>query len=100
MLQASVPSILNLIHKMVNSILSSGFYPYAWTTQSLSPLHKKGLNTDPKNYKGIAIANNLSKIYLQILHTRLLKFCTLNNIVSDNQIVYKNDSRTADHILT
>ena len=99
-LKICVPAMIEPITKLFNTILTHGLYPNQWTTQSLSPLHKKGSVYMPDNYRGIAIGNGLAKIFLQVLHKRLLGFSDKHNLIPPNQIGYKKGSRTTDHILT
>ena len=83
-----------------NKILSNSEFPDLWRDNTLTPIHKKGDKLDPKNYRGIAVSNSLSKLFCTILNERLHKHCIKHNLIPPNQIGFKRGSRTADHILT
>ena len=75
-------------------------YPSSWRVHSLTPLHKKGDTSKPANYRGIAVGCCLSKVFLGVLHNRLLEFVDKHKLIPNCQIGYKHGSRTSDHILT
>ncbi len=83
-----------------NAIFINCIYPLLWRTNFLTPIHKKGTNTETSNYRGIAVGSNLSKLFLSILNTRLTRFCTKMQIIPSNQLGYQKGCRTSDHILT
>ena len=87
-------SILNLF----NQCLENGVYP--WTTSVVTPLHKKGSIYDPNNYRAIAVASNLGKLFAGILLQRLIKYRAEFNPDTANQLGFCQGAQTADHILT
>ena len=66
----------------------------------LKPIHKKGNDTDPRNYRGIVISSCLSKFFAKILHNRIEKYISDNSIMNENQTGFRKQYRTSDHILT
>ena len=100
MLKASAIKIIKPLCKLFNVIFKSGFFPKNWRINTLTPLFKKGDPTSTDNYRGIAVSGNLSKLFLSILHRRLLNFATDHNLVPACQIGYKKNASTSDHILT
>ena len=76
------------------------FWPTATFPYTLTPLHKQGSSNVCDNYKGIAVANCISILFLTILQWRLCTFAENDNLIPNNQISPKKGSRTADHILT
>ena len=65
---------------------------------SKSPIISGYDKYDPSNYRGISITSNLGKRFNKIIHARLLKFIGSNNLICENQIGFKENCRTADHI--
>ena len=61
---------------------------------------KKGDDLNPKNYRGIAVAVSISKLFLTVLQLRLKRFSEKNGLIPDCQIAYKDKHSTLDHILT
>ena len=100
MFKAGINSLLFPLHKIFNSVLTHGYFPKAWQTNTLTPLFKKGDQYDPKNYRGIAVSSSISKIFLTIMQKRLSNFAYSNNLIPSCQIAYKRNSSTSDHILT
>ena len=52
------------------------------------------------NYRGIALTSSLTKLFARILHNRLQNFLQSNNILSAEQIGFRENFRTADHVFT
>lgn len=62
MLKAGHTELLPMLTKLFNVILTNGCFPDTWRINMLSPLHKKGDNTCPEKYRGIAVSSNVSKL--------------------------------------
>ena len=77
-----------------------GLFPKIWNESFLVLLHKKGDKFDPGNYRGISISSNIGKLFNKVIYKRLLTFMNNKNLISKNQIGFKEKSRTADHIFT
>jgi hypothetical protein len=100
MIIASAPFTIPYILHLFNKCLTTGTFPTAWGTNTLTPLHKKGSVNLCENYRGIAVSSCFAKLFLTVLHNRLSNFVDNNNLIPPNQIGYKKGSRTSDHILT
>ena len=87
-------AILNLF----NQCLVTGAYP--WSTSVVTPLHKKGSIYDPNNYRAIAVASNLGKLFASILLKRLITFRSIHDPDTPNQLGFCQNAMTSDHILT
>ena len=88
----------NALLHLYNHILSSGLYPHNWKLSIITPIHKKSDIHDPSNYRGIAVADCMSKLFCKILNERLINFLKLKNIWSINQNGFMEKRRTDDNI--
>ena len=66
----------------------------------LTPLHKKGSLYDPNNYRVIAVASNIGKLFSSILLERLVSFRKSNGPDTYNQLGFCKQAQTSDHLLT
>ena len=98
MLKAGQSRLLAPLCKLFNGILTSGRYPSQWASGRIMSLHKKGDVSDPANYRGITMSSCLGKLFNSILNSRLYAFMEKNNIIPQEQIGFKRNHRTADHI--
>ena len=64
------------------------------------PIHKEGPKEDPDNYRGICVGSALMKTLSTMMNSRLTKYVQDNNLINEEQIGFKEDNRTSDHILT
>ncbi|KAL5272263.1 hypothetical protein ACHWQZ_G000471 [Mnemiopsis leidyi] len=97
-LKSSGATMRSAILNIFNQCMEFGVYP--WGTSVVTPLHKKGSIYDPNNYRAIAVASNLGKLFAGILLQRLIKFRAINDPDTPNQLGFCKEAQTADHILT
>ena len=64
----------------------------------IAPIFKSGDANQAKNYRGITISNVLSKIYSQILLSRLNKWSEKYEILCKNQFGFQKGKSTSDCI--
>ena len=89
-----------LLLKLFNLILDTGCVLPDWVMSYIVPIHKDGSKSDPSNYRGISLLSCLGKFFLSIVHNRLAKFTSDNNILSASQLGFQKGNRTSDaHII-
>ena len=98
MLKYSQTYIISILNKLFNLIFSHGKYPYSWGISYITPLHKSGSKHEPTNYRGIAIGDNIGKLFNRILNNRLSKFLKSNDLICQEQIGFVEGCRTSDHM--
>ena len=90
----SIPSIfvkntaMNLIYPLsiiFNQSLNSGKLPSLWTQAIVVPIHKKGLRSNPKNYRPISLTSIFCRLLEAILHQHISKHLTVNKLLSHSQ---------------
>ena len=96
--KASACMILPLLTKLFNRILSHGSYPKIWAEGMITPLHKKGSQLSPDNYRGITISSSLGKLFGIVMNNRLNKFCDDHNLIDERQSSHKKGARTSDNM--
>ena len=60
---------------------------------------KKGSKTDPDNYRGIALATCMSKLFAAVLNLRLLNFVLEKGVISKNQLGFMPGNRCSDALI-
>ena len=93
-----IKSVADLIAEplsiIINHSLYSATFPNSLKLAKIIPIFKSGKKSDPANYRPIALLNNFSKIYEKVIHTRMLKFITSQNILYDNQFGFRANYST------
>ena len=93
----SNPSVLL---KLCNLVLSNNSILPDWVVSYIVPIYKDGSKSDPTNYRGISLLSCIGKLFLSVLHDRLLQFTADNNVLSEAQLGFKKGNRTSDaHII-
>ena len=84
-----------------NLILSTGNFPEIWLLGIIKPIYKKkGLKSDPNNYRGITLVSCLSKVFTGVLNRRLSEFLEINGRLNMNQAGFRANFSTIDHIFS
>ena len=92
------PNHLEALCNIFNACFDSGKYP--WTRSIITPLHKKGPRSDPDNYRAVAVSSAIGKLLSSILLLRLTKFRSAICPDPPNQLGFRKDCQTTDHIFT
>ena len=61
-------------------------------------LHKKGDRTDLKNYRGITVNPNISKLFSRIIECRLMTVVEEGNMIGEFQGAVRKGRHTTDNI--
>ena len=100
MLKNTTVKFQQAILKLLNLVLSVGYFPDIWNQGLITPIFKSGDKLDPNNYRGICVNSNLGKVLCSIMNTRFIDFLNEHNVLSKSQIGFLPKHRTADHIYT
>ena len=100
MLKHGSSVFINALKKLFNQISNDGNFPSCWNESYIVLINKKGSKNNPANYRGISLTSCLRKLFNKVMNARLLKYIDSINLIRENQIGFKRNSRTSDHILT
>jgi len=73
--------------------------PSRWAQSAITPIYKGGAESEPGNYRGIAVGTALAKLYATILNQRLTGWLEANGLRALGQGGNREDHRTTDHAL-
>ena len=93
-------NILDLLLQYINLCLKKSLIGKSLCLDLINPIHKEGDKSDPNNYRGICISSAILKLITSLIYERFLKYVENNNLLSKNQIGFKRNGRTSDHLLT
>ncbi|BES91195.1 Reverse transcriptase (RNA-dependent DNA polymerase) [Nesidiocoris tenuis] len=85
---------------LFNHILAAGEVPVGWGRVKLYLLHKKGDQTDPSNYRGIALMSTIVKVFTTILADRLTSWANVRGVLPEEQAGFRAKRSCTDHIFT
>ena len=75
------------IAKICNTSISSGLFPNDWKIAKLKPLYKKGLKTNPENFRPTSLLPLMSKVIERIVYSQV------DDVLLQNVILYNYQSR-------
>ena len=96
-----LPSIsLEFLLQVFNEVWVSGRFPTSWKEATIIPIPKPGKdNTDPSNYRPIALTSCLCKTLERMINTRLIWFLESNGLITNFQCGFRSRRSTVDHLV-
>ncbi|UYV70767.1 hypothetical protein LAZ67_8000536 [Cordylochernes scorpioides] len=91
---------LIILSNLFNKILTKSQVPSQWSKTIIQPIFKNGDPNAPSNYRGIALINNLSKLFTSILKKRLSNWIENRKLIAENQAGFRSGYSCQDHIFT
>lgn len=80
---------LLFIQVFLNSIWNTEITPKSWGNFVMTMLHEKDDPEIASNYRPITLTNCISKIFMQILNTRLESWVAKNNLLPEHQCGFR-----------
>ena len=77
------PQVTNIFSK---SILT-GIYPSEWKTARVTPVFKKGIKSDPNNYRPISAIPIVSKVFEKNVYNQLYHYLNENKLLLSCQFI-------------
>ena len=78
-------SISKPLSLLFNFSLSSSKFPDLLKSSTVIPIFKKGVRSDPKNYRPISLTSIISKVFEKAVLKYLLPYLLTNNLITDKQ---------------
>ncbi len=86
------------ISTIINKSLQTGTVPTSLKLAKVIPIYKTKDKTDMGNYRPISLLPTISKILEKVVHNRLYKFLSINDILFENQFGFRPGHSTSDAI--
>ena len=83
----------------IHSFMSVGQIPAEWKSAIIIPLHKKGMSSDPSNYRTISLTSVFSKLMERVVVLDLLAYLQSNNLINKQQHGFLKKRCTATNLL-
>ena len=93
-------SSLEFLLQVFNKVWVSGRFPTSWKEATIIPIPKPGKdNTDPSNYRPIALTSCPCKTLERMINTRLIWFLESNGLITNFQFGFRSKRSTVDHLV-
>ena len=89
-----------LISKLINLSFETGQFPTAMKLAKITPVHKKGSQTDLDNYRPISLLSNINKAFEKIMYERVYKFLSTQNSFFEKQFGFRVKHSTAHALIS
>ena len=91
---------LLILLTIFNRIWDDGELPSSWKEAIIIPIPKPGKdNSDPLNYRPIALTSCVCKTLERMINSRLVWFLESNNLITNFQSGFRNRRSTNDHLV-
>ena len=88
-LKATSMEISPMLTHLFQQSLNSGILPAQWKHAHITPIHKKGDRTNPKNYCPISLTSVICKTMEHVIVSQLTKHLEINKILTKNQFGFR-----------
>ena len=85
---------------LFNLCVFFGTFPESFKKSRITPIFKKGSQSDIKNYRPICILSNLNKNFESLIHKRLTSYLHSQSLLSENQFGFRKKMNTEQAALT
>ena len=82
-----------------NSFMSVSKIPQSWNYAIITPIFKKGLSSDFKNYRPISLTSVFGKVMERVIVLELLNYLNRNNLINTNQHGFLRQLSTCTNLL-
>ena len=97
-LKISANYISSPLTYIYNKAISKGVFPGRLKYSIVTPIFKKGNNSDPANYRPISLLTSFAKVLERAMYVRLTEHITLNNILTEQQFGFRKGYSTDEAI--
>lgn len=80
-------------------MFEKGELPSLWLQANVTPLYKKGSNTDPSNYRPVSLTSVVCKVMERIIRDRLMSHLTSNNLLTKRQHGFRSRKACSTNLL-
>ena len=98
-LKMCAPYISEPLAFIFNSSIINGVFPDLLKTAWVTPIYKKGVKSDPSNYRPISVLSQVNKVFEKILHKRLYKYLTKFEILYEYQFGFGKGHSTTQALI-
>ena len=99
LLKKILPSIVDPVCMLFQSFMSVGKIPLEWKSAIITPLHKKGVSSDPHNYRPVSLTSVFSKLMERVVVLDLITYLQSNNLINKQQHGFLKKRCTATNLL-
>ena len=92
-------SISPILAKLFNYSIKSSIFPDAWKLAHVVPIHKKGDESQCKNFRPISLLPCLSKVFERCVFKDIFNYLHVNNRISKLQAAYSPCNSTEFQLL-
>jgi hypothetical protein len=88
------------LKQLFRTFIDSRTLPQEWKNSIITPKFKKGLSTDPANYRPIALTCSACKVLESLITSSLIQFLTDHNLISPSQHGFLKKHSTTTNLLS
>jgi len=84
---------------LFQSFMSVGKIPLEWKSAVITPLYKKGVSSDPSNYRPVSLTSVFSKLMERVVVLDLITYLLSNNVINKQEHSFLKNRCTATNLL-
>jgi hypothetical protein len=85
LLKELVDQVTRPLTTIYNKSLTTGDVPEDWRRANVTPIYKKGMKSDPANYRPVSLTSVCCKMLESIVRDEIVEHLTSNSLIEDSQ---------------
>jgi Reverse transcriptase (RNA-dependent DNA polymerase)/Endonuclease-reverse transcriptase len=85
LLKELIDQVAKPLTKIYNKSISTGVVPGDWKDAHVTPIYKKGLKSDPSNYRPVSLTSICCKMLESVIRDEVVLHMTRNGLIEDSQ---------------
>ena len=81
-------------------MLETGIFPDDWKKAKVHPIFKSDERNIPNNYRPISLLPVISKIIERVMHSQLLEYFQVGNLLADSQSGFRSNHSTCTALIS
>lgn len=99
LLKQIVPAIAGPIGTMFQSFMSIGKIPREWKTAIITPIFKKGVSSEPSNYRPVSLTSVFCKLMERVIALDLINYLNNHKLINKQQHGFLKNRCTDTNLL-
>ena len=99
LLKRIISVVSDPVCRLFQAFMSVGKIPSEWKSAVITPLYKKGVSSDPSNYRPVSLTSVFSKLMERVVVLDMIRYFQLNNLINKQQHGFIKKRCTATNLL-
>jgi hypothetical protein len=93
------PCLVQPLILLFEFLFTHNYVPTSWKISRVTPIHKKGIRSNPNNFRPIANTSIICRLMERILHEQITNYLIVNSLLTSSQHGFQKGRSTSSNLL-